>query len=274
MTEEAPKKLLKKMGVRFQNESLLELALTHRSFVHEHRLPLEASNERLEFLGDAVLGLCIAEMLVRSFPEETEGSLSKRRAALVNQKQLAQLAENLDLGAALRLGKGEEKTGGRKKKSLLCDAFEAVIGALYLDQGVEACQKCIEKLFHQLIPVSKKMEASQDYKTKLQEYFQQEYQRSPRYLLSSETGPDHLKSFEVRIEFNEEVLGSGHGRSKREAEQDAARNALNQLAVTGPPAGEKKAKKKKKKRRRKNPVAKKSEGFQASSEKQKAGSNA
>src|SRR5271167_3080942 len=127
--------LQKKMRVSFKNQKFLELALTHTSFVHENKLPLEQSNERLEFLGDAVLGVCMAEMLVSAFPEEAEGVLSKRRAALVNQKQLARLAESLDLGASLRLGKGEEKTGGRKKASLLGDAFEAVIGALYLDQG-------------------------------------------------------------------------------------------------------------------------------------------
>ncbi len=221
--------LQKKMHVRFRNSALLELALTHSSYVHEHKLPIEQSNERLEFLGDAVLGLCIAEILVREFPNEPEGILSKRRAALVNQKQLARLASTVELGSALRLGRGEEKTGGREKASLLGDAFEAVIGALYLDQGLEAAQKYIERLFNPLVPESKKVETSQDYKTKLQEFYQRKFRRSPRYTVIRETGPDHSKTFEVRIEFAGRVLGNGKGRSKREAEQDAAKNAVQKI---------------------------------------------
>lgn len=225
------KKLLEKMGVKFRSPDLLDLAVTHRSFVHEHKLPLEQSNERLEFLGDAVLGICIAEMLVHQFPEEAEGVLSKRRAALVNQKTLAKLAESLALGDALKLGKGEEKTGGRTKRSLLCDAFEAVIGALYLDQGIVAARKYIDKIFAELIPESKKVETSQDYKTRLQEFFQSQYKKSPRYTVVGEQGPDHSKTFEVKIELNGEAIAKGKGSSKREAEQDAAKNAFSILKV-------------------------------------------
>ncbi|MBN8555650.1 MAG: ribonuclease III [Deltaproteobacteria bacterium] len=241
--------LQKKAGVKFKNFKLLELALTHTSYVHEHKLSIEESNERLEFLGDAVLGICIAEMLIRAFPEEPEGALSKRRAALVNQKQLARLAGTIDLGPALRLGKGEEKTGGRTKASLLGDAFEAMIGGLYLDQGLEVVQEFLNRLFIELIPVSKKVETSQDYKTRLQEYHQREFKRSPRYIIVKESGPDHLKTFEVRIEFAGKVLGEGAGRSKRDAEQDAAKKAfetLGGLEITSPRNRHRKSKQKSK----------------------------
>jgi ribonuclease-3 len=238
-----------KIGVKFKKIELLELALTHTSYVHEKKLSLENSNERLEFLGDAVLGVCIAEILIRAFPNEPEGTLSKRRAALVNQKQLARLAENLQLGEYLRLGKGEDKTGGRHKASLLADAFEAVVGGIYLDQGLSVVQAYLNRIFAELIPVSKKVETSQDYKTRLQEYYQKRFQKSPRYILVKESGPDHAKTFQVKIEFQGEVLAEGTGKSKREAEQDAAKIAGAQLnpsevAVKKKPRRMRKAKKK------------------------------
>lgn len=241
--------LQEKLKVQFKDPKLLELALTHTSFVHEKKLSLEASNERLEFLGDAVLSVCIAEILIRAFPDEPEGALSKRRAALVNQKQLARLAEGLELGAALRLGRGEEKTGGRQKASLLADAFEAVVGAMYLDLGLSIVQKYLDRIFADLIPVSKKIETSQDYKTRLQEYFQKRYQKSPRYSLVKEVGPDHSKTFEVRIEFAGDVLASGIGKSKREAEQDAARAALDKLDSTDLPVKKKFSKSRRRKKK-------------------------
>lgn len=228
---EEKKKLLEKLGLKFKNPDLLDLAVTHRSYVHEHKMPLEESNERLEFLGDAVLGICIAEMLVTQFPQEPEGVLSKRRAALVNQKTLAKLAESLGIGDVLKLGKGEEKTGGRTKRSLLCDAFEALIGAIYLDQGIVAAQKYISSLFSPLLPDSRKVETSQDYKTRLQEFFQSKYKKSPRYIVISEKGPDHSKIFEVKIEHQGEEISRGKGSSKREAEQDAARHAFSLLKI-------------------------------------------
>jgi len=220
-----------KLGFKFKTDELLQQAMTHRSFAHEQKMPIEQSNERLEFLGDAVLGICIAEMLVRAFPQETEGALSKRRAALVNQKQLARIAEELEIGPSLKLGKGEEKTGGRTKRSILCDAFEAVIGAIYMDQGMVASQEYIEKVFGPLLPQSKHVETSRDYKTRLQEYFQSAFKKSPRYSVVSETGPDHSKTFEVKIEFNGETLALGKGSSKRDAEQDAASKAFKILKV-------------------------------------------
>jgi len=240
-----PREILqKKMGVVFKNLKLFDLALTHTSYVHEQKMSLSESNERLEFLGDAILNLCVAEMLVTAFPDEPEGALSKRRAALVNQKQLARLSQLIQLGPALRLGKGEEKTGGRTKESLLGDAFEAVIGALYLDQGFPAAQEYLGRIFIDLIPDSKKVETSQDYKTKLQEFHQRLFKRSPRYFVESESGPDHSKTFVVRIEFNGETLGKGTGRSKREAEQEAAREAFSVIREDQKPPRVKRAKKK------------------------------
>ncbi|TVQ78429.1 MAG: ribonuclease III [Bradymonadales bacterium] len=251
---ETRKLLLQKLGIRFKQPEHLELALTHRSFVHEKKLSLDQSNERLEFLGDAVLGLCISEMLVHAFPREDEGTLSKRRAALVNQKQLARLAESVELGPALKIGKGEEKTGGRKKKSLLCDAFEAVVGAYFLDQGLAQTQKFLERVFVDLLPDSQKLEASQDYKTKLQEHFQSRFRKSPRYSVLRESGPDHSKTFEVKIEFGGESLATGQGSSKRSAEQDAARQAYLALKIDeiGPAMGAKRRKKKRAKKSSKN----------------------
>jgi ribonuclease III len=225
------KTLLDHLQIKFKNPKLLDLALTHRSFVHEQKLPLDQSNERLEFLGDAVLGICIAEMLVHSFPDEAEGALSKRRAALVNQKQLAKIAESMELGAALHIGKGEEKTGGRQKKSLLCDAFEAVIGAIYMDQGMEVTKKQVHRYFSTLIPESKKVETSEDYKTRLQEFFQGTFRKSPKYIILSESGPDHSKTFEVKIELDGKPLATGKGSSKRAAEQEAAKAAFKLLKV-------------------------------------------
>jgi len=218
-----------KWGIEFKSPELLDLALTHSSFVHEKRLKFSQSNERLEFLGDAVLNFCIAELLVKAFPEEPEGGLSKRRAALVNQKILSRISTEIGLGQALRLGKGEEKTGGRTKESISGDAFEALVGALYLDQGIDVVRSFLTKIFESLIPESKHLEVSQDYKTKLQEHAQRHLKKSPRYVLENATGPDHSKVFEVRLEFEGEVLSRGKGRSKREAEQDAARHALLQL---------------------------------------------
>lgn len=218
--------LQKALKVEFRNIDFLERSITHSSYVHEKKMSLDKSNERLEFLGDSVLNLCIAEFLVKFFPEEPEGALSKRRALLVNQKQLAQLSNELKLGSVLRLGKGEEKTGGRTKESILADVFESVIGAIYLDQGLDAAKDYLFKLFSPLFERVKSLEASEDFKTRLQEFLQKNFQKSPRYSVVHESGPDHQKIFEVQIDFGGRALGCGQGRSKREAEQAAAQVAL------------------------------------------------
>jgi ribonuclease III len=250
------RKLAESLNIKFKDMSLLDLAVTHRSYVHEQKMPLEKSNERLEFLGDAVLGICIAEMLVKDFPEEPEGVLSKRRAALVNQKTLAKLAQSLELGTYLKLGKGEEKTGGRTKRSLLCDAFEAVIGAIYLDQGIHSVARYLNKMFKDLIPESRKVETSQDYKTRLQEFFQAQFKKSPRYSVVGESGPDHSKTFQVKIEHNGMIVAKGIGSSKREAEQDAAKNAFIELKVSEKALDEKKKKRKRRKKKKKKKLKK------------------
>ncbi len=221
-------KIQKLLEMRFSNIELLEIALTHSSYVHEKKLSVACSNERLEFLGDAVLNLCIAELLIKRFPEESEGKLSKRRASLVNQKSLADLAKRLNLGDLLRFGKGEEKTGGRTKESVLADAYEALLGALYLDKGLQQASERVQSDFSQLLEAA----TSEDFKTKLQETVQKYLQRSPRYVLLTESGPDHEKVFEVHIEILGHVLGKGRGRSKRLAEQEAAREALSKISET------------------------------------------
>ncbi len=223
--------LQKELGVKFHDRKLLDSALTHTSYVHEQKRPLEESNERLEFLGDSILNLCVAEMLVRVFQNEPEGVLSKRRAALVNQKQLFLISQKLDIGSYLKLGKGEEKTGGRAKESVLGDALEAIIGALFLDQGFESCQKLLHRLFYGLVQSSHAAETSQDFKTKLQEHHQRHFKKSPRYVVESALGPDHAKTFVVRIEFDGQTVGRGQGRSKREAEQAAAEEAFKGLTL-------------------------------------------
>ncbi|PIR23620.1 MAG: ribonuclease III [Deltaproteobacteria bacterium CG11_big_fil_rev_8_21_14_0_20_45_16] len=265
MSSSARKKLSEKIGVKFKDPKLLDLSVTHRSFIHEHKLSIDQSNERLEFLGDAVLGICISEMLIRAFPLEAEGVLSKRRAALVNQKTLAKLAVELGIGEALKLGRGEEKTGGREKKSLLCDAFEAVVGAIYLDQGLKVVQDYLEALFRSLIPDSKKVETSQDYKTRLQEFYQSQFRKSPRYKVVAESGPDHSKTFEVEIELQDKTIVHGTGSSKREAEQDAARKALEILNVSDSLMEARKRRKKRSRRSAQN--KKKEEGSDASKRK-------
>lgn len=222
--------LQKKLGIQFQNQELLERALTHTSFVHEKKIAVSASNERLEFLGDAVLNLCIAELLIHYFTDEPEGVLSKRRALLVNQKRLGALAQAVDLGHHLRLGKGEEKTGGREKESILADAYEAIIGAFYLDQGWNSIDRHLKNIFSPLLSELTSLETTEDFKTRLQELLQKRFKKSPRYLVVQETGPDHQKIFEVQIEFYGKSLGQGHGKSKREAEQEAARVAYGHLS--------------------------------------------
>ncbi len=223
--------LQKLLGIQFSDRKLLERALTHTSFVHEKKVAVSDSNERLEFLGDAVLNLCVAELLIHYFPEEPEGVLSKRRALLVNQKRLSALASAVDLGAFLRLGKGAEKTGGRKKDSILADAYEALIGAFYLDQGWASIEAYLKKIFSPLLTELTQLETTEDFKTQLQEFLQKRFQKSPRYSVIQETGPDHQKMFEVQIEFYGKTLGQGRGRSKREAEQAAARVAYTELSV-------------------------------------------
>lgn len=207
--------------------ALLVRALTHRSFAYENGgLP---TNERLEFLGDSVLGLVVTDTLYRMHPDLPEGQLAKLRAAVVNSRALAGVARGLDLGAFIRLGRGEEGTGGRDKASILADTLEAVIGAVYLDQELEAASELVHRLFDPLIERSSNLGAGLDWKTSLQELTAAEGLGVPEYLVS-ETGPDHEKTFTAAARVGGVAYGTGTGRSKKEAEQQAAEAAWRAIS--------------------------------------------
>lgn len=222
------------IGYFFNDLSLLDEALTHRSYLNEHPHPHRKDNERLEFLGDAVLNLALSDFLWKKYPHYPEGRLSKMRAGLVNEKTLAALARRLRLGAFLRMGKGEMLTGGRDKTSLLADALEALLGAVYLDGGFEAARSLVERLFFS-DRLGQVFSAEEDYKTLLQEWCQGTMKSTPIYRLVGEEGPDHQKTFFVELSLGERVLSRGKGNSKKEAEQKAAQKALSLLKREGKP---------------------------------------
>jgi ribonuclease-3 len=219
--------LEKALGIRFKGTDLRDSALTHRSFAFERGLPV--TNERLEFLGDAVLGLVVTDLVYRAFPDRSEGELAKLRAAMVNMTMLAEVARELRLGEALLLGKGEEQSGGRDKASILADALEAVLGAVYIDLGLKHAAALIERLFWPRVAAYVRGEGERDYKTILQERAAQDLGRLPEYRVV-ERGPDHEKEFTATVFLAGRELGRGVGRSKKEAEQRAARQAHDRLA--------------------------------------------
>lgn len=226
MTDDELHALEDRLGHAFNDPRLVRTALTHRSSV----VSAIEHNETLEFLGDAVLGLAVSELLLRAWPEANEGQLSKRRAALVNASTLAKKAEDIDLGALLQLGRGEEKTGGRAKRSILAGAYEALLGAVFLDAGFEAAQRVVSRAFASDVaqpPVEDDGEA----KTRLQELTQRLFRAAPEYTLLGTTGPDHAKDFRTHVSIGGRVLGEGRGGSKKLAEQAAAREALATLAA-------------------------------------------
>lgn len=205
---------------------MLARALAHRSWCAETEGA--RSNERLEFLGDAVLGHIVTDYLFRTYPDLPEGELAKVRASLVNSESLAEVAMELDLGSALLLGKGEAASGGREKPSILADALEAVIGAVYLDGGLDVATALVMAIFGERIEEAAAGPGGQDYKTRLQELAARKFDQLPRYAVHDE-GPDHAKEFFARVSVGGEVLGSGRGRSKKQAEQAAARSAWQRL---------------------------------------------
>jgi ribonuclease III len=227
------KQVERSVGYSFKKPVLLKRALTHKSFANENKLPAEEQNERLEFLGDAVLELAVSELLMEKYPRYSEGDLSKLRAAIVNEKQLASFAREFRLGDNLYLGKGEEQTSGREKPSLLADACEAVLGAIYLDRGFAKAASVVRKHYAKLLEQTPDEDIYKDYKTELQERSQSLYRSIPRYRLVAESGPDHDKTFDVELAIRGEVMGKGTGRSKKEAEQMAAREALQRLVGAG-----------------------------------------
>ncbi len=222
---ESLESLMDTLGQRM-DPGLLKQAVTHRSYAYEHGgLP---TNERLEFLGDSVLGVVVTERLFRDFPEEPEGQLAKLRAAVVNATALAEVARALDLGSFLLLGKGEESTGGQDKSSILADAMEAVLGAMYMSTDLETTRAFIERIFGPLIAESAQLGAGLDWKTSLQERSAELERGVPEYRVT-DTGPDHAKEFTAAAVIGGEVLGLGHGRSKKVAEQEAAAQAYAAL---------------------------------------------
>jgi ribonuclease-3 len=221
--------LARRIGHDFEDLSLLDQALSHSSFVHEHPEQATFSNERLEFLGDAVLELVITQHLYQSFPEAAEGQLSRARSAVVNEARLAAQARRLELGRYLLLGRGEENQGGRDKPSILADALEAVAAAVYLDGGLEAARAWLLGVFSDEAERSLGRPRRQDYKTRLQERVQERLKITPRYELVEATGPDHDKTFRCALILNGAEAAVGGGKSKKEAEQEAARLGLELL---------------------------------------------
>jgi ribonuclease III len=227
--------LERRIGYRFKDRGMLEHALTHRSRVHEDASGGVFDNESMEFLGDSVLGFVIAAMLFREFPQHNEGQKSKLKASLVSAASLARLGERLGIGEFLILGRGEEKTGGRRKHAIIADCYEALIAAIYLDGGTEAAEKFIAREFATLIEEAKRTGAeasfTDDWKSALQEYLQSGGRGLPVYRLAAEVGPDHRKSFVVEVMVDGEAVAKAEGRSKKEAAQLAARAALERLSA-------------------------------------------
>jgi ribonuclease-3 len=227
---DAPKALDRLLGIRFRDPALRRTALTHRSYAFENDLP--ANNERLEFLGDAVLGIVVTDMAYREFPDMPEGELAKLRAAMVNMGALAEVARDLGLGRFVLLGRGEELSGGRDKSSILADAFEALLGAIYLDRGLDVARKLIVRLFRPRMIAYVRGEGERDYKTILQELASADLHALPEYRIT-ERGPDHQKEFTATVYLSGTPWGSGMGRSKKEAEQQAAHEAFVKLSERG-----------------------------------------
>lgn len=221
------KDLEQAIGYHFHNISLLQNALTHSSYANERWHNSLLCNERLEFLGDSVLGMLVAEYLYRNFPDRPEGELTRMRADMVCEKTLANVANRIHLGDHLLLGHGEEQGGGRTRASILADATESVIAACFLDGGMEAALGFIRRFILVEVPVTKLHNA--DYKTKLQELVQRKRNQVLSYTLSGESGPDHNKAFCVQVSLNGTVVGEGSGTSKKRAEQDAAKSAIINL---------------------------------------------
>lgn len=222
-------KLEAKIDYRFKDISLLKKALSHRSFAFEKKQKPKQHNERLEFLGDAVLGLALSHKMMRHFPEHTEGDLSKLRAALVSEASLCQVAKSFGLGEFLFLGKSEEKANGRDKASILADTYEALLGAIFLDGGFDPVTKIIRLHFLAVLQKSKNQDIIRDYKTRLQEEAQNRFKVIPEYRLLDQSGPDHKKVFQIGIFISDRLYGLGQGKSKKQAEQMAASQALAKI---------------------------------------------
>lgn len=226
---EKQNKLEDVLGYSFKDHRLLDEALTHRSFINESDDKSISDNQRLEFFGDAVIDFILSGLLLELFPDCREGELTKIRATLVDEKSLARLASELGLGAFLKMGRGEERSGGRVKRSLLADAYEALVAAVYLDGGLDSVQRFLVDQFRPLLVNRRNVMAGRDYKTDLQELAQAARSIMPRYVLTDIAGPDHEQYFTVEVFLGNELFGKGSGQSKKEAEQSAARSGLERL---------------------------------------------
>ncbi len=223
--------LEERIGYHFGDRALLAAALTHKSYSNEQLHAAVPFNERLEFLGDAVLDLVVSEELFRMLPQAPEGELTRIRAEVVREKGLAEVAVGLDLGACLNLGRGEERSGGRDKESLLADALEALLGAVFCDGGFPAARQVAGGLFRPLLLASARRKVGVDHKTRLQEVIQARHGRPPSYALAQTEGPDHRRVYTAIVSFEGVTLGQGRGTNKKGAEQEAARHALAKLGA-------------------------------------------
>lgn len=220
--------LQKNIGIVFTNKGLLRQAFIHRSYLNEDKTT-KVSNERLEFLGDAILSFCTSQFLYATYPNFPEGTLTNIRSSLVKTKSLRDAAEKLYLGDVLLLSHGEEDSGGRKNASLLADCFEALLGAMYLDKGIDAVRTFLETHLFQNAHTIVEQKSYVDYKSLLQEIIQEQSRISPTYRVTKSDGPDHAKTFWIDAVVGDKILGSGQGKSKQEAEQNAASNALEKM---------------------------------------------
>lgn len=212
----------------FKNKKLYDLAFTHRSYLNESKSNIE-SNERLEFLGDSILSFVVSTFIYENYKEKNEGALTSLRSVLTNTETLYRVAKELDLGKYLRLSKGEEETHGRESKTILANTYEAVVGGIYLDQGIEATRKFIDDTIIQKVDEIVESQGLKDPKSALQEFLQENHKTSPRYEVLKSDGPDHDKTYTVGVYLEEKILAEGQGKSKQEAEKKAAQNALVEL---------------------------------------------
>ena len=228
MNEQNLLNLQKKLRYMFVNPALLKSALTHSSYANENKKSGAISNERLEFLGDSVLGMTVAAMIYHGMPDMPEGQMTRLRAELVCEKSLASIAVSLELGNCLLLGHGEDKNGGRERPSILADAFEAVLAAIYIEGGFPSVERIVSELLGKRANLSALLNT--DYKTTLQEIIQEKSGQTLSYVVTNESGPDHMKIYTVEVRLNHLFIGRGSGKSKKEAEQEAARAALTEIS--------------------------------------------
>ncbi len=226
--EESPQELAERLGLHFNDWRLLGRALTHRSYLNEHPEAIE-DNERLEFLGDAVLDFVVGAWLYHHYPEMPEGDLTRMRSALVHTEQLAEFARKLNLGGAMRLGRGESAAGGRARDALLCDTFEALVGAVFIHSGIPAVQEFLEPILEETSDEILVLHKNEDPKSKFQEWAQAQGYTAPQYVTRNASGPDHAKIFEVDVVVNGQIFGTGAGHSKQVAAKAAALSALKNV---------------------------------------------